>query len=317
MALTKTINPSANYTAPASSFNKGFGNAGLSMKVTVVQDDATPAFNYINSVWQPAVRKAMAQAGAIMKKTVSQTYMTNRMTAFPNSPITVALKNSATPLEESGALRDAMTGNYGVEYNPTKPNQVRVYWDLPESGGTGLFPASRKNDSFEYIWAQEFGSGKMKTRATRIWREGATPEMGGYEFWTIKHTIWALEPRPFFVEGMKKGAQQALAVLVGNLAPIIDNFKNYKAPRLQSGMPVSMAPDIFKLPIGAQALMWYVVPPSSMYKYIGIASDMHGVWDASFNERAVWGYIRQYAYGQGGATRKSMRRKFRRQLWTR
>lgn len=327
MALTKSINlgKSKNWSVPRNTFAKQLGsagnNAGLSIQTTVY-DEVTPALDYLNTNWHPAIANGLMQAGMALKQSVRSAYFKFRA-AYPNAPLTVELKGGKPTLEETGALREAMSDLSGIELSANlQKAQVKVWWDLPESGGTGKFPDFRKNNNFEYIWAQEFGSPRMSKRVRYIFKQeyfetgtgGVYKARGNEKKLGIVTGLWVLEARPFFVRGMQDGAQKALGMLIANIAPVLEEFKRWKTPRYKP-LGISMAPES-PLPKAAWgSLVWYALPPSSMYKYIGIVSDLHGVWDSTFSERAVWAYVRQYAYGQGGATRKSVRRKFRRKVW--
>ena len=72
-------------------------------------------------------------------------------------------------------------------------------------------------------------------------------------------------------------------------------------------------------------LIWWVVPPSKYWHFIGMASDIFGLLYGQKNMGAAMAYIKAMSLGLAGAragtpvpfTRKARRRKFRQNLYTR
>ena len=72
-------------------------------------------------------------------------------------------------------------------------------------------------------------------------------------------------------------------------------------------------------------LIWWFVPPSKYWHYIGMASDIYGLLYGKKNLGAAVAYVKAMSVGLAGArmgtpvpfTRKARRRKFRQKLYTR
>ena len=72
-------------------------------------------------------------------------------------------------------------------------------------------------------------------------------------------------------------------------------------------------------------LVWWFVPPSKYWHYIGMASDIYGLLYGKKNMGAAYAYVKALTIGLAGAragtpvpfTRKARRRKFRQNLYTR
>lgn len=272
---------------------------------TYVKDEATPILVKTATTAHPAFVASIKAAGLALKKRIALEFRRAQYT-YTNTSTTRALKGGKPTFEDSGALKTAMTDvTSGVEVTEMGGNvSLKVSWDIPESGGTGLLPELRQNNEFEYFWVHERGATMSRL---------ATPDGA------VVRKMWHLRPRPWFQSALQeagKQAGQAMAQLYGRaisglVIPAVEarKFGWWGTSFLPMQAPWQV------LPMTARESAMWVAPPSGAYKYFGALADMGGVFAGAFTEAAILSYIRQYAWGQIGVTRKTVRRKVRRRLW--
>lgn len=277
------------------------------------------------------LRDAFKKLGEEIKKAVKDEYETRRKT-YGNSPTTIVYKGMGkTALEETGALKQAVTTWDESEIKITQLGsdyKLEVDWTLPTSLNTGAMPAGRKNNQYVYLWAHEYGT---NTKITHILARNQK------SFVLIKaKKPWALEPRPFFMDGIEKGINKGTEVAAGEIYVATDvKTISQRAPYVSTGVagqpliptpgvtpiklptPIGMGGILPKLyPTSMSGLIWYVLPPSQFYAVIGMASDIAGFLRGSFFSFGMaGGYARQVAWGQVGTTKKIYRRKIRGRIW--
>lgn len=266
-------------------------------------------------MWERALPPLLYKMGLELKKGVAREFIKAQL-QNPNSPFTMQVKGGKPPLHDSGRLERAMKAvATGIQpINTPQLKGVKVTWQIPESRGTGEYPQFRGNNEFEYMWVHEFGSNRMSKKLIFASGMRGNFEGAGYSGYIVVDREWKLQKRPFFFKGMETGRKKALVILrQGIIEYFVTHMQSprYKPRWLQTALVPQLAPT------GMIGFGMYFAPPSSLYKYPGMFGDFMGVASgALFTERAIAGYIRQYAWGQIGMTRKSMRRKFRRKLYS-
>jgi len=281
---------------------------GLVTMVRII-DEASPQIQATLQTIKPATSTALMAMGETIKESVKKSF--NRAQyEHADHPVTVRYKmltgGSPMALEETGALKEALDSCDVKLSFKGKRQSVTIAWDFPSAEGTGLAPGSRKDNSFMYFLAQEFGSTRMKKRLfVRDY------EMG------IEDKRWTLTPRPFFIRGVQEGTKAGEASMAtalsstvnmqGGIMRVKGKFMGYDS------LGVSVFPSL--VPHTMFGMGMYFVPPSRYYAVMGASGDLMGALKGSFSEKSTYGYIRQMLWGQVGFTKKSSRRKFRGRLW--
>lgn len=286
-------------------------NSGMDFQFQMEENVSTTAL-IAQKQFPILMADALRRLGQEIKKAVKEEYE-NKRTTYGNSPTTIIHKGMGKPaLEDTGALRHAVTtwDDNEIKVVQTGNNYtLEVDWSMPQSGGTGVMPAGRKNNMFVYLWAHEYGTDE---KITHILARNSK----GFVLIRAKKP-WALDARPFFEDGLKKGIDKGSDLASGEIYTATDlTTISERAPYVSTG-PAGMGgllPSLF--PTSMAGLIWYVVPPSQLYAVIGMASDIAGFLKGSFMSFGIaGGYARQYAWGQMGITKKVFRRKFRGRLW--
>jgi len=285
---------------------------GLKAQV-IITEDITPEIQQTLTSLGPAIRTSLYAYGTAIRQNVKQAFRAAQAKGPMNSPVTMAIKGGTTALKEIGALESAVMEDSGrITIKHVGNTYIAdISWDFPVAGFGGLAGDKRKNKGFVYLLSHEYGNVKPIQQIAK--------PIGDTGFFTLKKRMWFMKPRPFLQvgiqTGMVTGTQPSVQIMANVLkirkAPpiVITSAGQYKP----FGVP--LLPSLY--PTTASGMGWYFVPPSQMYAVIGATSDLMGAWRGSFNEKSIVGYLRQYAWGGTGVTKKSARRKFRRRLWGR
>jgi len=311
MAATPSIvfHPVGAVRPPTEALTKNI-QGGVNFKVQV-GDAISPVFKDILLTLEARIRVALMAGGKIIGDAVKNEYEIKRLASFPNQLNTQIWKGHGRQLEDSGNLKQSME-NYKVDLFGYGGKGIRlaVTWYLPTSEGTGMFPENRKNNNFVYLWVHELGNKVgMKTKLT--FNEEMIPE--------LKYRPWFVVPRPFFLSGLKKGGESAMLAVYGIMAQHMQqlqdaNKTNWMDKMGKYGTPFSPFPSI--LPSLGMGLIFYVTPPMRELSYLGMISDIQGLLAGSFTETQILSFVRQMGWGQTGFTKKSMRRRIRRRIWS-
>lgn len=281
-------------------FAKTGGQGGIIIQTYVGNDEVTPAITSAANNSHPVLVLGMFNAAKRVKQIVAQAYENAKMGVLPNSPATIRIKGGSTPLHDSGDLEKAMKDEGGITMSDDgRTVTASINWMIPEAGTKGVQGQFRKNQQFEYLWAQEFGA-----KMTKVAREDAA---------VVEDTSYTLPPRAFFMQALQRAQFEAGREVAIAYAPVIDAMRNVRRIPTK-GFGVQLMPSMFGT--STIGMLMYFAPPSILYAYYGAASDLMGAWSGSLlSQRQMFGWGRQYMWGQVGATKKSIRRKFRRQLW--
>lgn len=285
-------------------------NKNLDLKVTV-KDSATPIMRFVEKSIGPVTRAVLQQYGKIIKRSVAESFQMAKSSSGLR-PATIKYKAKKGllqgPLQETGRLQRAITDlNRGIEVEPgINKSKVRISWDFPTAANTGISPSGRKNNDFLYVTSVEDGITKgVVLHEDMVLRQ--------------RNPLFPRKGTKFLEIGIKKGIAEGNAMVKESLAklavfdpsamsvPIVRQHTEY------TGLDVRMTPTL--MPHGPLGVIVYLIPPSYMYKYIGMSDDFMGAWSGTFDEIHIYGYIRQFLWGKTGVTKKTIRRKWRRKLY--
>lgn len=280
-----------------------------------------------------SLNNATKQMGEDIKQGVIEEF-DRRRKSYHEAPITVMSKGRSNPLVHTGRLKYSLD-RAKVKVNQTEnSSSVTISWNFPQSGGSPMFPELRKKSNHTYIWSHEFGTDAIPQYLglSSGYREGMMGRRGGGL--KLKAGFWNLEPRPFFFDGLDRGKEKAVRDAVSEIAPAVDletlsatstprvytiTTKNARVARginVTTGEPFSIFPNI--IPTTLKGLMFWFVPPSKYYMYLGAASDLQGLLSGSLLQPGTAAnYLRQMGWAKTGFTKKIIRRKFRGRLWGR
>lgn len=274
------------------------GKAEIRITSYVSVDEVTPAVTMAEESSHILLKIGMYNAAAAVKEQVIKAYE-NAQTIYHDSPTTTKLKGGGSALKDSGDLERALKGAKITMFDDGNVVKASITWDIPEAGTKGIMGAFRKNKNFEYLWAQETGANMSKI---------ARPDAA-----VIEDANWVLTPRPFFLNAIQSSRTVAARAVASSYAPVIDTMLRSKRLPVR-GFGLKLVENPFST--STIGFLMYFVPPSILYAYVGAAGDIMGAWSgALLGEKQMFGWGRQYMWGRIGATKKTIRRKFRRKLW--
>jgi hypothetical protein len=265
-------------------------------------------FGIVAPLLLPYMATALRVAGACVKNGVRQQFVETSMSSH-NNPLTLKIKGGLPPLYDTGRLSTAIMNSGGVNVIAgANTAKCIVTWNMPESKTSGIRGWLRKERDFEYIRALENGA-KMSIRASYMWEKNL--KSGQLMQYSLKLVDWYSAPRAFFVKGCREGMRIGAQAGARIMKPLADMLAS-DIPSI-GNMP-RFSPDV-SAPATVLGMGMYFAPPTSLYKYFGIYGDLRSAWSGSFGDEAIFGFMRQYGWGQIGATKKSARRKFRRSIY--
>jgi hypothetical protein len=284
-------------------------NGGYIQVQFEVEENVSPAINTTLTMYKPRMAMALEELGQTIRQSVIHNFnMKSAEYSSGLSSVTRMAKHNSQALIDTGRLKNAVE-NAEVTMSGLGDSQtVNIGWTFPNASQSPMFPFSRQNQGYIYLWSheQEFG---MISSPKRL-KPG---KLGGF---VIQNRLWVMKPRPFLMEGIQQGAQAGSMAAAQTLAPVMD-LQTISMNTIVRYRPfdVPLTPSMIPYTLGG--LVFWFVPPSKMYAVIGAVSDLAGAINGSFSERAAFGYGRQMAWGRTGVTKKSIRRRYRRRLWMR
>ncbi len=198
----------------------------------------------------------------------------------------------------------------------------------PLSPGYALWKAKRRMD----VKADLVLSGKLRGQVLKSGRY-VEVEGGRYKIdvqkqfedtpyvWFHEFGVGRLPQRSFIREALEETATAMAGVVVAEGAIVDMSLKgaSTRAPEQRIGATV-VSPGALSFGwMGAfKNPTWWIAPPSKMFLYVGVASDLRSVLTAGIQfERMVVPFMAAWAIGTVGATKKTIRRRTRRAVWRR
>ena len=280
---------------------KNIGKDGITVHIT---DNITPGLIEADIVLEEASKAAATLWGAEITKQIQKEYEDGQTRWKPASHKWIQHKarkgyDLRTMHAHDNHPGEMRLGNVPIAHSVRDLKVVSAY--NPTTQKVDMWGLQEGFQHSPHVWIHELHG--LKTKTKKIWR-------------------------PFIFRGLAKGMNTGMAATHGAHALTAYAMSNPQSPpiRINSDMPSPRAQmESQALSIRGSGrfnwLFWFL-PPSKLLAYLGIFSEIQGILSGGLLSSAgASQFARNWSVGLAGAqvgipaTRKTVRRRFRRKLW--